>query len=270
MVKDRTLVFVILATLVWALITTGAMAYYFLEKIRYEEQLNEKQQSLMGLTENYKVSIDKQDLLLRDYNTLLEEYYQFFGENCSQFMGDYKRLLSNLASNYTTMLNTFPKLNETYNNLVSTSQMLTEQNVVTRKEFDSLISIFHKLLVDLTAKELESFIGEITMISVNLCIDYGNDTRIWFNVSATPGMTLFDLTRNLTNVEYDYYAWMEPGHVLVNSINDVVPSPSEGKYWFWYYWDELNHKWVFGQVGCDAWILKNNGTYRWIYKAWGP
>jgi hypothetical protein len=268
LVKERTLVFVILATLALALILTGAMAYYYLEKIRYEEQFNEKQQSLMQLTENYKMSMDKQDLLLRDYNTLLEEYYQFFGENCSHFMGEYNKLLSNLASNYTSILNKFPKLNETYTNLLSTSRTLTERNVVTREEFDSLITNFHKLLVDLTAKELESLISEITMINVNLCIDYGNETRIWLNVSVTPGMTLFDLTRNLTKVEYDYYAWMEPGHVLVNSINNV--SPSEGKYWFWYYWDEANQEWIFGQVGCDAWILRNNGTYKWIYKAWGP
>ncbi|MGQ9506868.1 MAG: hypothetical protein ACUVTB_03285 [Candidatus Bathycorpusculaceae bacterium] len=267
MVEKRTLIFLILTTLVWALIATGAMAYYYLEQTKCQAQFNEKQETLTELAENYEASMNKQDLLLRDYNALLGEYYQFFDENCSIFMDEYIQLLSNLGGNYTSTLNKFPKLNETYNSLLNTSQTLSEEDLVTRDEFESLISDFHKLLVALTAKELENFLSKITMMSVNLCIDYGNDTRTWYNVSVLPGMTLFDLTQNLTKVRYDYYPWMEPGHVLVNSINGVAPS--EGKYWFWYYWDEAKDEWIFGQVGCDAWILRNNGTYRWIYKVWG-
>lgn len=269
MVEKRTLVFVILAILTWALIATGVMAYYYLEQLRYQSQLVETQGLLTGVAENYTTSMAKQDMLLRDYNALFGEYYQLYPENCSIFMDEYCQLLSNLGGNYTHVLNTFPKLNDTHAYLLNQAQALSAQNVVTRTEFEALLSEFYKLLSNLAAKELENSLVKVSLIHVNLCINYGNETPpIWFNVSATPGMTLFDLTRNLTNVEYDYYAWMEPGHVLVKSINGVA---SDGeKYWFWYYWDETNHEWVFGQVGCDAWILRDNGTYRWIYKAWGP
>ncbi|MDH7478047.1 MAG: hypothetical protein QHH17_06680 [Candidatus Bathyarchaeota archaeon] len=252
LVEKRTLIFIALAILTWALIATGATTYYYLEQLRYQSQLAEKQGLLTGLAENYTISMEKEDMLLRDYNALFGEYYQLF---------------SNLGGNYTHVLNTFPKLNETYAYLLNQALELGAQDVVTRTEFEALLSEFHKLLSNLAAKELEKALIKVSLMHVNLCINYGNETIVWYNVSASPGMTLFDLTKNLTNVEYGYYPWMEPGHVLVNSINGVVPEGE--KYWFWYYWDETNHEWVFGQVGCDAWILKDNGTYRWIYKLWG-
>ncbi|MEM3699886.1 MAG: hypothetical protein QXL57_03350 [Candidatus Bathyarchaeia archaeon] len=268
MVEKRTLTFAVLAILTWALIATSAMAYYYLEQLRYQSQLAETQGLLTEVAENYTTSMAKQDMLLRDYNALFGEYYQLYPENCSIFMDEYCQLLSNLEGNYTHILNTFPKLNETYAYLLNQAQALGTQDMVTRTEFEALLSEFHKLLSELAAKELENSLVKVSLIHVNLCIDYGNETIVWYNVSTSPGMTLFDLTKNLTKVEYGYYPWMEPGHVLVNSINGVAPE--NGIYWFWYYWDETSHEWVFGQVGCDAWILKDNGTYRWIYKVWGP
>jgi hypothetical protein len=265
LVEKRTIVFVTLVIIVWASITSGFAAYYYLEQARYQEQTYEKQQLLTELTENYDMSVTKRDSLSKDYNTLLEEYYQFFGENLSSFMDKYKNLLSNLGNNYTLTLNRFPKLNETYNNLLG--QTLNGQSI-TREDFDSLLNDFYKLLMDLAAKELESFLDKISVIKVNLCIDYGNGTVEWHNLSVPHGTTLFDLTYNMTEVTYTYYSWMEPGHILVNSINSVTPS--EGKYWFWYYWDETNNKWISGQVGCDAWILKDSGTYKWEYKMLSP
>lgn len=248
------------------MITTGTTAYYYLEHLKYQGLSNEKQELLTGLAENYTISMGKQDMLLRDYNALFGEYYQLWPENCSMFMVEYCQLLFNLKGNYTDALNTSPKLNEEYTYLLNRAQALSDQDTVTRTEFESLLSGFYKLLSDLTTKEIENSLIKISLINVNLCIDYGNETRVWHNVSVYPGTTLFDLTKNLTKVEYSYYQWMEPGHVLVNSINGVVPS--EGKYWFWYYWDETKNEWDFGQVGCDAWFLRNNGTYRWIYKTW--
>ncbi|MEM3459344.1 MAG: hypothetical protein QXN36_07395 [Candidatus Bathyarchaeia archaeon] len=266
MVEKRTIVFITLAITVWASITSGFAAYYYLEQMRYQKQAYEKQQLLTELTENYYTSITKLDLLSRDYNSLLEEYYHF-GENLSLFVDKYKNLLSNMGNNYTLALNRFPKLNETYNNLLS--RTLNGQSI-TREEFNSLLNDFYKLLTDLAAKELESFMDKISAIKVNLCIDYGNGTVEWHNISVPHGTTLFDLTHNMTEVTYTYYSWMEPGHILVNSINNVSAAPSEEKYWFWHYWDETNNRWISGQIGCDAWILKDNGTYKWEYKMWSP
>ena len=269
MVEKRTLTIVALATIVWASIATSSAAYYYLEVNRQQKELNEKQRLLSEINENYKEALNKQDMLQRDYNALLGEYYMSMDENYSPFVEKYIKLLSNLSKNYTLILDSFLKLNETYNDLLNAVKALTQQENVTREDFEPLLMEFNDLLTSLVAKQLESLIGETIIIKVNLCIDYGNGTKEWYNVSASPGITLFDLTQQIAQIEYDYYPTMQPGHVLMKTINGVGPSPAEWKYWFWYYWDENSNQWVFGQVGCDAWTLRDNGTYRWIYKVWG-
>jgi hypothetical protein len=269
MVEKRTLTMAVLAMFVWATIATSFTAYYYLEMNRQQKELNKKQQLLSEIAKNYKESLNKQDMLLRDYNVLLGYYYNFTAKNYSFFVEKYIKLLSNLSGNYTLTLNSLPKLKETYGNLLKAVQALEMQENVTREDFEPLLMEFNDLLTSLAAKELESLVGETVTIRVNLCIDYGNSTREWHNVSTSPGITLFDLTQQVAQIEYDYYPTMQPGHVLMKTINGVAPSPAEWKYWLWYYWDENSNQWVFGQVGCDAWTLRDNGTYRWIYKVWG-
>lgn len=266
MIEKRTLTVMVLATLVWALIASSLAAYYYLETSRYQRESEERQQMLLGITEGYKEALKRQDLLQRDYNALLGEYYTFTEENYFILVEKYAQLLSNLGSNYTQTIN-FSELKKAYESLINATQELKEQEVITRGAFEPLLMEFDELLRSIVAKELENLIGENTSIKVNLCVDYGNGTRTWFNVSASPGESLFDITQQVAQIEYEYYPTMSPGHVLMKTINGVAPS--EGKYWFWYYWDSNTNQWVFGQVGCDAWILRDGGTYRWIYKDWG-
>jgi len=258
LVEKRTIAFVTLATLVWASIATGSAAYYYLEQMRYGEQVREKQQLLNELAENYSVSATKRNLLSGDYGALLGEYQWFMDENYSAFMGKYERLLSNLRGNYTLTFNEFPELNRTYYNLLDESQTLSQKSTITREEFGSLLDEFYKLFTALAMKEMEGFQGQLSEINVSLCVDYGNLTIEWHNTSISSGITLFDLTRKIAKVEYSYWPTMEPGHILVDSINNYA----EG-YWLWYYWDDVKSKWIFGPVGCDAWILEDNGIYNW-------
>lgn len=252
------MVFAMLATLVWASIASGSVAYYYLEHLKLREQFEERQQLLYELAQNYSVFASKRNLLFGDYAALLGEYQWFSGENYSSLMGKYDILLSDLKGNYTSISNKFPELNETYNNLQNDFLTLSNKSVVTREEFGSLLDEFYKLLTALAIRELDGYMGQTSIIKVNLCIDYGNSTIEWHNVSTSPGITLFDLTLKAAKVEYSYWPTMEPGHILVNSINDY----SDG-YWVWYYWDGVKKEWIFGPVGCDAWILENNGIYNW-------
>ena len=259
MVEKRTLALITLAALIWASLSTGFMTYYYMEQTRYQDRLNEKQQLLNELTENYDVSTTKRNLLAGDYGELLGEYQWFSGENYSSLMGKYEKLLSNLSGNYTSTLNEFPELNTTCENLLNQFQTLNEKSEVSREEFSSLLNDFYKLFTALITKELEGFLGEVSVIEVSLCIDYGNQTIEWHNVSTSPSITLFDLTRKMAEVEYSYWPTMEPGHILVTSINNYT----EG-YWIWYYWDEAKSEWIYGPVGCDAWVLKDNEIYKWM------
>ena len=83
---------------------------------------------------------------------------------------------------------------------------------------------------------------------------------------------MFELTQKVAAVNFTYYASMEPGHILIDSINDkaayVDPSFTWGYSWKWYYWSEDQKKWMPGPVGCDAWMLKDGGIYKWSYEYW--
>jgi hypothetical protein len=108
---------------------------------------------------------------------------------------------------------------------------------------------------------------------VNIEFNYGNGTVDWRNETDVPaGFTLFELTREIAVIKYSYYAYTEPGHVLVDSINNKTaftnPSYTEGYTWIWYYWSNSDKDWVSGPVGCDAWLLENGSNYKWNYEQW--
>ncbi|NWG11090.1 hypothetical protein HXY33_04990 [Candidatus Bathyarchaeota archaeon] len=258
MVEKRILVFTTLSMLVLLSISAGSAAYYYMEQNRYAEQLQEKQQLLTMLTENYDVAVSKRNLLGGDYSLLFGEYQRFVGENYSALIGEYDVLLLNLRGNYTSALNAFPELNESYNLLLSEFQLISQKGTVTKAEFGSLLDGFYRLFTSLAMRELDSYTGELNLIDVRLSINYSNSSTEWHNVSVSLGTTLFELTREVAEVEYSYDPTMEPGHILVSSINNYADG-----FWVWYYWDTAASVWVFGPVGCDAWILRNNGVYNW-------
>lgn len=258
MVEKRVLIFTSLAMVVLLSITAGSAAYYYLEQNRTLEQLREDQQLLSELTQNYDNAVSKRNLLSGGYSTLVGDYQWFSGDNYSSLLNKYDRLLSNLKGNYTAVLSAFPELNETYNQLLSEFQATSQKSAVTKEEFGSLLDDFYKLFTTLAVKELDRFAGQVATINVSLSINYCNSTTEWHNVSTSPSTTLFELTRAVASVDYSYWSTMEPGHILINAINNNADG-----YWVWYYWDNATNGWVFGPVGCDAWILRNNGMYNW-------
>ncbi|MEM3731228.1 MAG: hypothetical protein QW667_04010 [Candidatus Bathyarchaeia archaeon] len=258
MVEKKTLVLALLAALVWAFLATSFMGYYYLEHLKFKDQVDEKQRLMENVKSEYEKAFIKRNMLFADYGSLLGEYQWFQGENYSSLMDSYGELLSNLKGNYTSLLESSPDLNETYSNILSEFQALGGRGTVSREEFGTLLNDFYKLLTSLVMKELENYTGQIGTIKVSLCIDYGNQTVVWHNVSTPAGTTLFALTQNIAKVEYSYWPTMEPGHILIDSINGYADG-----YWIWYYWDEAKNDWVWGPVGCDAWILKDNGIYKW-------
>jgi len=258
MVRKRTLTFAALAILIWALTATGFMAYYYLQHLSYNEQLQQRQRLLNEFTRNSEDSLIKWNSLAANYGAVQGEYQWFQEENYASLMGKYEKMIVNLRGNYTDLLNIAPDLNETYNLLWQKYQTLNQQTVIEKDEFGELLSEFYKLFTSLALKEMNKSISEVTVIQVNLLIDYGNTTREWYNVSAPLGATLFNLTRTVAKIEYSYWPTMEPGHILMTSINDSA----EG-YWIWHYWDEDGGEWVFGPVGCDAWMLRDGGIYKW-------
>ena len=103
---------------------------------------------------------------------------------------------------------------------------------------------------------------EFLTIVVNLKIDYGNGTLIWYNSTRVPlDATLLTATKMVASVDYSV---SELG-AFVNKINGVGEDPN--CFWLWNYLDPETGGWVFGPVGCDQWVLHNGDVVSWTYTA---
>ena len=272
MVEKRTFVFVMLAIIVWAALASAFAGFYYLQNKNSAEQLNNAQNSLNEVASNYYEAINKYDLLQSEYGSLYGNYTYFSSSNYTALMPTLGRLITDFGENYTNLF-AQEDINKTYNQLSNDYEALLNTGNATKADFGSLLNEFYALFSLSALKEQELSVSEATTQSVNLEIDYGNGTVEWHNETNVPaGYTLFELTQNNTVITYGYYALNQPGHVLIDSINNKTmytdSSYAWGYSWIWYYWNNNGKKWVSGPVGCDAWLLENSGIYRWNYERW--
>lgn len=274
MVEKRTLVFLTLAVTIWAVSISGLAGYFYLQNTTYTQQIGENQQSLNKTASNYDGAMSK-------YNTLLSEYSMLYGSysfpevNFSSLMQPFGRLMDNLKGNYSSLLIDQEDLNETYYTLEENYQLVHQEGNVTEEDFGRLLNEYYELFNLLTIRELSIVVSETVTLTVNICINYGNGTEEWHNETNVPaGYSLFQLTQSVATVDPDYYPSMKPGHIFLNSINDKEKytvhhlAYSEGYSWGWYHWDDNKQNWILGPVGCDAWMLKDGGVYKWSFEYW--
>ncbi len=115
------------------------------------------------------------------------------------------------------------------------------------------------------------FIGRIggVPIYVNVGIDYGNQTRVWYNDTKTiTGMTLFKVTKDTMNVTYNTAAGFG---AYVESINGLARDATDGRGWVWWKWDTAMTNWTRIDISSDAYALANGETFLWYYEGgWPP
>jgi hypothetical protein len=272
LVEKRTFVFVILATIVWAALASAFAGYYYLQNRNNTEQLDSAQNSLKKVASSYSETANEYDLLLSEYASLYGSYSYFTSSDYATLMPPLRSLIANFGKNWTNLF-AQEDANKTYSQLLSDCEALLQKGNVTKTDFGSLLNEYYNLFNLSALRELGLSISEATTLSVNIEINYGNGTVEWHNETKVPaGYTLFKLTQETAVTEYSYYAFTEPGHVLVDSINyktkSTDPSYAWGYSWIWYYWSDGEKTWVSGPVGCDAWLLRNGGIYKWNYEHW--
>ena len=271
MVEKRALIFLTLAILVWAISISSLAGYFYLQNTMYTEQIGENQQSLNKTASNYDELTSKYNILLGEYSILYGSY-SFPGGNFTLLMEPLGRLIDNQKGNYSSLIMDQKDLNETYYTLEEDYQLVYQKGNVTGEDFGRLLNEYYDLFNLLAIRELSLVLSETVTLNVNACIDYGNGTTNWRNETKMPaGSSLFQLTQKIAEINYTYYPSMKPGHVLADSINDkkaYTAGYSEGWSWIWYYWDGDEQNWISGPVGCDAWMLKNDGTYKWRFEHW--
>ncbi|MEM3055515.1 MAG: hypothetical protein QXM52_07415 [Candidatus Bathyarchaeia archaeon] len=101
-------------------------------------------------------------------------------------------------------------------------------------------------------------------VPINLGVDYGNGTRMWFN--ETRGLTLYDAMLEAGwRVEGTSYGAMG---MYVKAINGLEESMSESRYWGWWSWTDFG--WAHGGSACDKYVVSPNETILWYYSPTDP
>lgn len=117
--------------------------------------------------------------------------------------------------------------------------------------------LYQQLLSDVN--QLQGSLDVLT-IMVDIKIDYGNDTIIWYNETRVPlNIDLLSATHMITEVEY---STSEFG-IFVTGINKV--GGDADKFWLWYNFEENTYEWQYGLVASDAWILHDGDIVSWVY-----
>ena len=120
---------------------------------------------------------------------------------------------------------------------------------------------------------------EKSLIFVNVLINYGNGTIVWYNNTILlRGATVFDAIRRVAKVNWTKGAY----GVFIKAIDGVVGNTTHGwvfaiynrKEKSWGMSTEVN-KWVYPGVSVDKILLKNGDIigflyYNWAKKGWPP
>ena len=105
---------------------------------------------------------------------------------------------------------------------------------------------------------------EKSKASINLGIDYGNGTRVWFN--GTKGLTLYDAMLEAGwNINGTSYGAMG---MYVKAINGVAESAEQSRYWGWWSWTDFG--WAHGGSACDKYLVSPGETILWYYSYVDP
>lgn len=109
---------------------------------------------------------------------------------------------------------------------------------------------------DLVARLGESKESQVT---INLGIDYGNGTRVWYN--GTEGKTLYEAMLNAGwGIQGTSYGVMG---MYIKAINGVEESASEWRFWGWWSWTDFG--WAHGGSACDKYVVSPGETILWYY-----
>ena len=124
------------------------------------------------------------------------------------------------------------------------------------------LSLHYYNQLEKVTKNYETVLREIEELTilVDIRLDYGNESTIWFNSTRLPlGASLLNATEKIAQIESSETDF----GVFVLSINGV--GGEDGKFWLWDYYDSDLGEWTYGPVGADKWILHEKDQVSWKY-----
>ncbi|MEM2118684.1 MAG: DUF4430 domain-containing protein [Candidatus Bathyarchaeia archaeon] len=130
----------------------------------------------------------------------------------------------------------------------------------------ALIASFFAAYYWLQYTDILNRIGGVP-IYVNVGVDYGNQTRTWYNDTKTlSGMTLFKVTKDVAVVNASSLAGFG---AYITSINGVASNATHG--WVWWKWDTFMMNWTRVDISADAYAVADGEVFLWYYESgWPP
>jgi len=179
-------------------------------------------------------------------------YYQMLYEDASKRSDKYSNLYNSLSNQYEQLFQNYTELVEKYNELVD--------------KYNELLENYSRLLGEYQGEKenhTDTVEPENFTMHVNICINYGNGTVVWFNNVEIPlGFDLLNATKLVAIVNYTY--WAAYDSCFVDAINGVWNE--HPYYWMWLTWNTDEQKWEYGPVGADKYPLSDGETVMWRYE----
>ena len=133
----------------------------------------------------------------------------------------------------------------------------------------TFVAGYYFVQFDIYHREYNNLADQFNSISlkVNILLDYGNGTRVWYNNTVLPlGSTAFNATCSIADVDKE--DWGGDLGILVTSINGVA---NDGPYgWCYWYRDSGNLEWTSLQYSCAKHILHEGDMIAITYDSWPP
>jgi len=99
-------------------------------------------------------------------------------------------------------------------------------------------------------------------IKIDLLINFGNGTILYFNQTTIPIIfSMYDSTLLITNNSVDSTYYEEFDAYFVNSIFDIKGNSTHG----WYAWEFKNNKWIVSDKGSNNIQLTSGDIIAWYF-----
>ncbi len=112
--------------------------------------------------------------------------------------------------------------------------------------------------------------NETSLATVNLLVDFGNGTVIWFNNTKVPkDYDFYQVTLNVTrgNMAAEYYdSPIIKGYLVTNILGVGCQDPClTGEYWSLWVWNGNNNCWNYSSQGASLLKVSTVSMVGWYY-----
>ena len=270
--QTKTLYGIITVLIALVIVSSTLTAYYY-------SQYNTISQSNATLKSELQSASTKYSSLASQYNAELSTYngsvssFESLALLYNQTSSSFVSVSREFNITFSLLVSAVSDLNTSDSAYVNASKQLTtlwtEYVAITNNykqltlSYETLASKFASRNNATISEEIEPV--QVSLLTSNILIDFGNGTSDWFNnTSVQPGWNFYVATLVVTggNVNATWYPAYS-AH-FINGIDGVMNNPSSNKYWFLWTYNSAS-SWRVAQVGADQLMMYNGSTYAWTY-----